>query len=86
MFYERLLSLFWEHASFYRAITVDEYKDRWVDYEFHKMEYDKICGHWNKAVLNVFPGSAGFSVEYYDVLALMGWEPLGFSGWEIESE
>jgi hypothetical protein len=42
MFYERLLSLFWEHASFYRAITVDEYKDRWVDFELHEIENKNI--------------------------------------------
>jgi hypothetical protein len=86
MFYERLLSLFWEHASFYRVITVDEYHERWVDFELHELEYNKICYHWNKAVLKAFPDSKGCSVAYYDVMALLGWEPIEFSGWEIEGE
>ena len=86
MFYERLLSLFWEHASSYRAITIDEYKDRWVDFELQHEEFNKICAHWNKAVLEFYPDYAGFSIEWYDVLAIMGWEPYANSGWEIESE
>lgn len=84
MFYERLSSLFFEHASFYRAITVDEYRARWMNLEFQEEEYKAICIHWNKATCAVDWNQMAYTVELYEAVTAFGSEFAQYSGWELE--
>ena len=86
MFYTRLAELLYEHASFYRAITIDEYECRIVDIEFQNEEFEKLVKHWNKAVKLVDNDSISYTVDIFSFMATLGWDAADYSEWEVEFE
>jgi len=83
MFFERLTSLFFEHAAVFRAMTVDEYNSRVSNMEFHYMEYYKICMHWDKAVTDIDLNSPAYTVDIFTLLSAFGYSRADNSSWEV---
>ena len=86
MFYDRLTSLFFEHASYFRAMTIDEYEFMFINYSFHEKEFDRICLWWNKATLKIDLRSMVYTAEIFQTMAAFGFDEAKYSGWELGME
>ena len=86
MYFEILRGILFEHASIYRAVTVEEYRGRFVSRAAHEAEYAKLCEHWTRALRKVDPYLMTVTVEIYDLLEIMGIAAADYSEWEITGE
>ena len=86
MYFEILRGILFEHASVYRAVTVEEYRARIVSRASHEAEYARLCELWSRALRRVDPHLMAITVEIYEFLAIMGILAAEYSEWEIELE
>jgi len=83
MFFDRLISLFFEHASVFRAMTVDEYYFGFRDRESHFDEYEKLCFNWDRLVTEIDLNCPVYTVEVFEMLYSFGYCRAAFSDWEM---
>lgn len=86
MYTEILRGILFEHASVYRAVTVEEYRGRIVSRASHEAEYTRLCELWSRALRSVDPYLMAITVEIYEFLAVMGILAADYSEWELEVE
>jgi len=86
MYFEILRGILFEHASVYRAVTVEEYRERIVSRASHEAEYARLCELWSRALRRVDPYLMTITVEIYEFLAILGILSAEYSEWEIELE
>ena len=84
MYAEILRGILFEHASVYRAVTVEEYRARIVSRALHEAEYARLCELYGRALRGVDPYLMTMTVEIYEFLAIMGILSAEYSEWEIE--
>ena len=86
MYFEILRGILFEHASVYRAVTVEEYRARTVSRASHEAEYIRLCELWSRALRRVDPYLMTITVEIYEFLAVLGILCAEYSEWELEFE
>jgi hypothetical protein len=86
MYAEILRGILFEHASVYRAVTVEEYRSRIVSRALHEAEYSRLCELYSRALRSVDPHLMTLTVEIYEFLAVLGILSAEYSEWELELE
>ena len=86
MFVEILRGILFEHASVYRAVTVEEYRERIVSRASHEAEYARLCELWSRALRSVDPYLMALTAEIYGYLEVIGILSADYSEWEITEE
>jgi len=86
MYFEILRGNLFEHASVYRAVTVEEYRARIASRALHEAEYARLCELWSRALRSVDPYLMTMTAEIYEFLAIMGILTAEYSEWELELE
>ncbi len=84
MYVEILRGILFEHASVYRAVTVEEYRDRIVSSVLHEAEYYRLCELYGKALRGIDPYLMTLTSEIYEFLEILGILSAEYSEWEIE--
>jgi hypothetical protein len=86
MFFPQLQRVFFEHAKFYRAITIDEYRQGIVYNEFVEKEFLRICQTWNRASRKIDMRSMAYPIEQWQYLELIRYYHPRLSEWEYRIE
>jgi hypothetical protein len=86
MYFEILRGILFEHASVYRAVTVEEYRERIVSRALHEAEYARLCALWSRAARMVDPRLMAITPEIYEFLEMMGILTASYSEWEVTDE
>jgi hypothetical protein len=86
MYAEILRGILFEHASVYRAVTVEEYRARIVSRASHEAEYARLYELYSRALRSVDPYLMTLTVEIYEYLAVLGILSAEYSEWELELE
>jgi hypothetical protein len=71
MYAEILRGILFEHASVYRAVTVEEYRARIVSRASHEAEYARLYELYSRALRSVDPYLMTLTVEIYEYLAVL---------------
>jgi hypothetical protein len=83
MFFGYLHDLFYRHASVYRAMTIEEYRQGIMYQQFAFKEFDHICQHWNRASQKVDMRAMAYTAELYDYILHLPRYNVARSGWEF---
>ena len=86
MYVEILRGILFEHASVYRAVTVEEYRDGIVSSVLHEAEYFRLYELYGKALRGIDPCLIAITVDIYEYLAIMDILSAEYSEWELEEE
>ena len=86
MYVETLRGILFEHASVYRAVTVEEYRELFISKAAHEAEYDRLCEHLSRALRGIDPYLMNLTSEIYEYLELIGVLSADCSEWEIAEE
>ncbi len=86
MYAEILRGILFEHASVYRAVTVEEYRARIVSRALHEAEYARLYELYSRALRSIDFTLMALTVEIYEYLAVLGILSAEYSEWELELE
>lgn len=86
MYLEILRGILFEHASVYRAVTVEEYRGRIASRAAHEAEYARLCVAWSRALRSIDPYLMAITPYIYEMLESMGILYAEYSEWEVPDE
>ena len=86
MYVEILRGILFEHASVYRAMTVEEYRGRIASRISHEAEYDSLCRLYTRALRSIDPYLMAVTPYIYEMLEMMGILYAEYSEWEVTDE
>ena len=86
MYVEILRGILFEHASVYRAVTVEEYRARIASRAAHEAEYARLCVIWSRALRSIDPHLMAITPYIYEMLESMGILYAEYSEWEIADD
>ena len=84
MYTEILRGILFEHASVYKAVTVEEYRAGIVSRVSHETEYARLCEYYHRALRGIDPYLMTLTSEIYEFLEILRILSAEYSEWEIE--
>lgn len=86
MFFERLTCMLFEHAAYFRVMTIEEYEFGIIDDFSHEMEYRKLHLLWDEIVSRLAWINMVYTVDFFEIISFFDSHKADYFSWKLRNE